>query len=198
MRSEGGQQDPLFISNYATIIMDALKRVPGVGDAVMFGARDYAMRVWFHTDRLALNLTPTDVVNANQAAEPRGPQGRVGAQPISDDTSYQLNIRTTGRLVDAEEFGAILVRANSTARCCACATWRGSSSAPGTRDVETRAQRAVDAILIQIYLSPGANAVGVADAVARTMTGLAARFRGPRLRGHLRHHSLRQAGPSMR
>ncbi|MBR0681044.1 multidrug efflux RND transporter permease subunit [Roseomonas eburnea] len=177
LRSEGGQQDPLFISNYATInIMDALKRVPGVGDAIMFGARDYAMRIWFETDRLtALNLTPTDIVGAIQAQNQVAPLGRVGAQPASDDTSYQLNIRTTGRLVEAEEFGNIVVRANPDGSVLRVRDVARIELGAWNQDVGTRLN-GQDAILIQIYLAPGANAVGVADSVAQTMRGLASRF----------------------
>ncbi|WP_424813077.1 efflux RND transporter permease subunit [Roseococcus sp. YIM B11640] len=177
IRSEGGQQDPLFISNYATInIMDALKRVPGVGDAIMFGARDYSMRIWFETDRLtALGLTPANIVSAIQAQNQVAPLGRIGAQPMSDDTSYQLNIRTTGRLVETEEFGAILVRANPDGSVLRVRDVARIELGAWNRDVETRLN-GQDAILIQIYLAPGANAVGTADAVARTMRELATRF----------------------
>jgi hydrophobe/amphiphile efflux-1 (HAE1) family protein len=177
IRSESGQQDPLFISNYATInIMDALKRVPGVGDAIMFGARDYAMRIWFETDRLtALSLTPSDVVNAIRAQNQVAPLGRIGAQPASDDTSYQLNIRTTGRLVEADEFGAILVRANPDGSVLRVRDVARIELGAWNQDVDTRLN-GQPAILIQIYLAPGANAVGTADAVAATMRGLGERF----------------------
>ncbi|WP_431285748.1 efflux RND transporter permease subunit [Humitalea sp. 24SJ18S-53] len=177
INSAGGAQDPLFISNYATInIMDALKRVPGVGDAIMFGARDYAMRIWFETDRLtALDLTPQDIVNAIRAQNQVAPLGRIGAQPVSDDASYQLNIRTTGRLVQPEEFGAILVRANPDGSVLRVRDVARIELGAWNQDVDTRLNGA-PAILIQIYLAPGANAVGTADAVAATMGGLAARF----------------------
>ncbi|MBR0674114.1 efflux RND transporter permease subunit [Neoroseomonas soli] len=177
LRSENGQQDPLFISNYATInIMDALKRVPGVGDAIMFGARDYSMRIWFETDRLtALNLTPGDIINAIRAQNQVAPLGRVGAQPASDDTSYQLNIRTTGRLMEPEEFGAILVRANPDGSVLRVRDVARIELGAWNQDVGTRLN-GQDAILVQIYLAPGANAVGVAESVAQTMSGLATRF----------------------
>ena len=177
LRSTNGQQDPLFISNYATInIMDVLKRVPGVGDAIMFGQRDYAMRVWFETDRLtALNLTTTDIVNAIRAQNQVAPLGRVGAQPASDDTSYQLNIRTTGRLEDVEAFGNILVRANADGSVLRVRDVARIELGAWNQDVGTRLN-GQDAIGIQIYLAPGANAVGTADAVARAMRDLSARF----------------------
>jgi hydrophobe/amphiphile efflux-1 (HAE1) family protein len=177
LRSSTGAQDPLFISNYATInVMDVLKRVPGVGDAIMFGARDYAMRIWFQTDRLtALNLVPGDIVNAIRAQNQVAPLGRVGAQPASTDTSYQLNIRTTGRLMTAEEFGNIVIRANPDGSVLRVRDVARIELGAWNEDVGTRVN-GQDAIGIQIYLAPGANAVGTADGVARAMTDLASRF----------------------
>jgi len=177
LRSANGAQDNLFISNYVTInIMDVLKRVPGVGDAIMFGQRDYAMRIWFQTDRLtALNLTPADIVNAIRAQNQVAPLGRVGAQPASTDTSYQLNIRTTGRLVTADEFGNIVVRANPDGSVLRVRDLARIELGAWNEDVGARLN-GQDAIGIQIFLAPGANAVGTADGVARAMQGLAARF----------------------
>ncbi len=177
LRSSSGQQDTLFLSNYATInIMDVLRRVPGVGDAQMFGARDYAMRIWFETDRLtALNITPNDIVAAIQAQNQVAPLGRVGAQPASSDTSYQLNIRTTGRLEDVEQFGNILVRANADGSVLRVRDVARIELGAWSQD-QAMTLNGQDAIGIQIYLAPGANAVGTADAVAQTMRGLAARF----------------------
>ena len=177
LRSTSGQQDPLFLSNYATInIMDVLRRVPGVGDAQMFGARDYAMRVWFETDRLtALGLTTNDIVNAIRAQNQVAPLGRIGAQPASNDTSYQLNIRTTGRLEDVEQFGNILVRANPDGSVLRVRDVARIELGAWNQD-QAMTLNGQDAIGIQIYLAPGANAVGTANAVAQTMRGLAARF----------------------
>jgi hydrophobe/amphiphile efflux-1 (HAE1) family protein len=177
LRSENPVHDSLFLSNYATInLLDTLRRVPGVGQANLFGAQDYAMRVWFRTDRLAaLNLTPADIISAIQNQNVVAPIGRIGAQPASDDTSYQLNIRTTGRLVTPEEFGAIILRANpdgSTLRVRDVATVElGAFS----QDVDTRLDGKV-AQLIAIYLSPGANALQTAEDVRATMERLARRF----------------------
>ncbi len=177
LRSDNPVHDALFLSNYATInILDTLRRVPGIGQANLFGAQDYAMRVWFRTDRLAaLGLTPADIITAIQNQNVVAPIGRIGAQPASDDTSYQLNIRTTGRLVTPEEFGAIIIRANpdgSTLRVRDVATVElGAFS----QDVDTRLDGQV-AQLIGIYLSPGANALASAEEVRHVMERLARRF----------------------
>src|ERR1700733_713812 len=91
--SEGGKQDPLFISNYVTInVLDRLARTPGVGDALLFGRLDYSMRIWFDMDRLVqLNLAPSDVVNAIQQQNVQAATGRIGARPTPDSTQFQLN-----------------------------------------------------------------------------------------------------------
>jgi len=177
IRSTDGSLDPLFISNYVTInVLDALRRVPGVGDAQMFGTRDYSMRIWFQTDRLtALGLTPADVIGAIQKQNQVAPLGRVGAQPMSQDASYQLNITTTGRLVTTDEFGAIIIRANQDGSVLRVRDVARLELGAWNQDVETRLNGDA-ALLIQIFLSPGANAVGVADSVGATMRQLATRF----------------------
>jgi len=150
--------------------------VPGVGHAILFGARDYAMPLWFETDRLtALDLTPADVVTAIRAQNQVAPLGRVGAQPASDDTSCQLNIRTTGRLTSADEFGAILVRANADGSVLRVRDVSHIELGAYNQDIETRLN-GQDATLMQIYLAPGANAVGVASGANRTLEELASRF----------------------
>src|ERR1700756_1695967 len=84
--SEGGKQDPLFISNYVTInVLDAISRVPGVGQAFVFGAQDYSMRIWLDTERMIqLNLAPSDVITAIQGQNVQAAVGRLGAKPTLD------------------------------------------------------------------------------------------------------------------
>ena len=105
--SEGGKQDPLFISNYVTInVLDRLTRVPGVGDATLFGRLDYSMRIWFDMDRLvALNLAPADIIAVIQSQNVQAAVGRIGARPTSDATQFQLSVQTQGRLTTPEQFG---------------------------------------------------------------------------------------------
>src|ERR1700756_2490336 len=85
--SETGEQDPLFITNYAIInIMDVLSRTRGVGQARLFQLLNYSMRIWFDTKRLDnLQLTPADVIAAIQAQNVEEPAGRIGAPPTSKD-----------------------------------------------------------------------------------------------------------------
>ena len=104
--SPKGTRDALFLSNFATITaLDTLKRVPGVGDASLFGALDYSMRIWMNLDRMAsLDITPDDVVKAVQEQNVQAAVGRIGAAPLTNDVDFQLNISTQGRLTSKEEF----------------------------------------------------------------------------------------------
>ena len=83
--SEGGEHDPLFISNYVTInVLDRLARTPGVGDTLLFGRLDYSMRIWFDIDRLTgLSLVPADVIAVIQSQNVQAAVGRIGARPTS-------------------------------------------------------------------------------------------------------------------
>ena len=110
-----GRYDDLFTSNYVTLnVLDELKRLPGTTNVQIFGAKDYAMRIWVKPDRLAqLKLTPADVAQRDQRAERavRGGQDRPGADQRASRTSSTRSPRK-GRLADAKEFGNIIVRAN--------------------------------------------------------------------------------------
>src|ERR671912_1777761 len=113
--SPKGSRDGLFLSKFATIpLPDALRRVPGVGDAALFGPLDYSMRIWLNLDRMSsLDITADDVVKAVQAQNVQAAVGLVGAAPLIDEVGFQLNITTQGRLVTTAEFEDIVVRAKS-------------------------------------------------------------------------------------
>ena len=100
-------------SNFVSInILDELKRVPGVGDAMVFGARDYAMRIWIDPVKLGnLGLSTQDVITAVQSQNVQAAAGRIGAPPFSSDQRLQLTVTTKGRLTTKEEFENIIVRA---------------------------------------------------------------------------------------
>src|SRR3981189_224022 len=108
--SPKGSKDGLFLSNFATInLLDTLRRVPGVGDAALFGALDYSMRVWMNLERMAsLDITPNDVAKAVQAQNVQAAVGLVGAAPLMDNVDFQLNITTQGRLTTLDEFENIV------------------------------------------------------------------------------------------
>jgi HAE1 family hydrophobic/amphiphilic exporter-1 len=169
--------DGLFLSNYVTInILDTLARVPGVGQATLFGPLDYAMNVNVNVERLtALNLTPNDLIKAIQGQNVQAATGRVGAAPLTGDPQFQLSITTLGRLVTTEQFGNIIVRANpdgSTVRVRDVADVQvGARSLDATSSFNGQPGSAIG-----IYQAPGANAVAVAKGVRAAIDDLRKRF----------------------
>ena len=175
--SEGGKQDPLFISNYVTInVLDTLSRTPGVGQANLFGKLDYSMRVWYDINRLiSLNLSPQDLIAAITQQNVQAPVGRIGARPSFDDQQFQLNVQTQGRLLDPAQFGAIVLRANPDGSTLRIRDVARIELGAANEDSESRLN-GNPAVSIGIYLSPGANAVQTAARVQAVLDGLAPRF----------------------
>jgi hydrophobe/amphiphile efflux-1 (HAE1) family protein len=174
---EGNKLPLPIISNYVTInVLDALARVPGVGQAYMFGNRDYSMRIWFDTDRLnSLGLVPSDVIAAIQSQNVQAAVGRVGAEPTNDSTQFQLNLQTKGRLTTPEEFGNIIVRANPDGSVLRVREVARVELGAAAQDIESRLN-GDPAIAVAVYLSPGANAVATSARVLETLDSLAKRF----------------------
>ncbi len=171
------RQDPLFVSNYVTInVLDAIARVPGVGQAFVFGALDYSMRIWLDTQRMIqLGLVPSDVTAAIQAQNVQAAVGRLGAKPTPDTTAIQINLQTKGRLSSPEEFGAIILRANPDGSVLRVRDVARIELGAASQDTESRLN-GQPAISIGIFLAPGANAVDTSAAVAATLDKLSARF----------------------
>lgn len=177
LHSKNDEYDALFLSNYATInLLDTIKRVPGVGDASMFGAKDYAMRVVLDIDRLTnLGLTPGDVVNALRSQNVQAAIGRIGAQPMTNDPLFQLNLQTQGRLTDPAQFGNVVLRAEPDGsfvrvRDVAKVELGAASSDSGARF------NGKPVAMIGTYAAPGANALGAAAGVTAAMERLAKSF----------------------
>ncbi|HET8997166.1 MAG TPA: efflux RND transporter permease subunit, partial [Acetobacteraceae bacterium] len=175
--SEGGKQDPLFISNYVTInVLDRLARTPGVGDAFLFGKMDYAMRVWFDMNRLvALHLAPSDIIKAIQAQNVQASVGRVGARPTPDSTQFQLNVQTQGRLTTPKQFGNIVIRANPDGSVLRLHDVAQVELGAASMDTESRLN-GNPAVSIGLYLAPGANAVATSARVSRVLRELSKRY----------------------
>ncbi|RTL51667.1 MAG: multidrug efflux RND transporter permease subunit [Bradyrhizobiaceae bacterium] len=175
--SDNGQQDPLFITNYAIInVLDAISRTPGVGQATLFAKMNYSMRIWFDTQRLtSLNLAPSDVIAAIRAQSVQAPVGRIGARPIGEDQQFQFNVQTQGRLTTAEQFGKIVLRANPDGSVLRISDVAHVEIGAQNLDSESRIDGR-PGVPIGIYLSPGANAVTTAKAVQATLQKLSTRF----------------------
>ncbi|MGD9669785.1 MAG: efflux RND transporter permease subunit [Hyphomicrobiaceae bacterium] len=173
VHSPKGTHDELYLTNFGTInLIDRLARVPGVGQATLFGAREYSMRIWLNLERMnSLGISTQDVIAAVQSQNTQAAVGRVGAAPLSKDIDFQLNISTRGRMVSAEEFGNIVVLAKDDG---------GLLRIKDIGHVELGAQSS-DAFArfngkpgagIGIYQAPGANAIAVAEAVRKTLDEL--------------------------
>jgi len=175
--SETGKLSPVFITSYATInVLDELVRVPGVGQALLFGKLNYSMRIWFDAQRLAaLNLSASDVVQAIQAQNVQAPVGRIGARPVANDQQFQLNVQTQGTLTTPEQFSKIVLRANPDGSVLRIGDVARVEMGAQNEDTETRIN-GLPSVGVALYLAPDANAVQTANAVASTLDKLRARF----------------------
>lgn len=175
--SENGKQDPLFISNFMTVnVLDRISRVPGVGQALIFGRRDYSMRVWFEVERLtALGLTPSDLVTAINQQNTQAAAGRVGARPTFEDQQFQINVQTQGRLTTPEQYADIVIRANPDGSMLRLGDVARVALGSANEDSESRLD-GKPAVSMAIYLAPGANAVDTSAAVRAALGQLSDRF----------------------
>src|SRR5271167_205065 len=177
LRSPKGTRDSLFLSNYMLInIRDAISRIPGVGQANLFGQQDYAMRIWLDMDRLTgLGLTPRDVIAAVRAQNIQAAVGRIGGAPVVEAQQRTIPLTTQGRLETPEQFGAIIIRAQPNGSLIrvrdVARVELGSQSADVFSNFDGQSASAMG-----IYLAPGANAVATGAAVRRAMGEMAQRF----------------------
>jgi HAE1 family hydrophobic/amphiphilic exporter-1 len=169
--------DSLFLANYNNInVVDALFRVPGVGDVNVFGATQYAMRIWVNPDVLAkLGISVTDIANAVRQQSTVNPSGQVGAEPAPTGKEMTYTVRSQGRLQTPEEFSQIVIRENP------------DGSIVRLKDVarlelggQSYAQRSrlggEPSSTIGVYQAPGSNALAVVNGVKAAMAQLKTRF----------------------
>ncbi|QDL94360.1 efflux RND transporter permease subunit (plasmid) [Paroceanicella profunda] len=175
--SPRGTHDPLFLSNYVTInLLDRIRSTPGVGDAMLWGPQDYAMRVWTDTDRLTgLGLTNSDIAAAIQSQNVQAAVGRIGARPISDDQALQFNVRTKGRLATVAEFEAIVLRTNADGSVLRLGDVARVELGAANLDRATTFNGG-SAAVVAIYQAPGANALDALGSVRAQVGALAADF----------------------
>src|SRR5688572_24054823 len=177
LQSPDGRQDPLYISNYASInIVDALKRIAGVGDVQIFGAQVYAMRIWLQPNRMAeFGVTTSDVAAAIQEQNSQFAAGQIGQEPIRSEQQLTYTVTTKGRLVEPEEFGNIIVRANADASMLRLKDFARIELGAQSYDAVGKLN-GQPTTLLAIFLQPGANALATAESVAATMRELSANF----------------------
>ena len=167
----------LFLSNYATLnVMDEIKRVKGVGDATIFGGQDYSMRVWLRPDRMAqLGVSTTDISNAITSQNNQYAAGKIGQEPAPSSQQLVYTVTAKGRLVDPEQFGNVIVRADGP---------NGVLYLKDVARIELGAQSynvastldGSPGVAIPIFLQTGANALDTAKKIKAKMEELKAEF----------------------
>ncbi len=175
--SPTGKYNAVYLSNYAYLhVQDVLRRLPGVGDTIIFGARDYSMRIWLDPDKVsARDLTAGDVAAAIRRQNVEVAAGQFGQAPQPADNQFQLAVRLKGRLTTPEEFENIVLKADA------------DGEVTRLRDVARVELDAndysIDALLdgkpaagIAIFQQPGSNAIETANAIERTMKELKKAF----------------------
>jgi len=169
--------DPLFLSNYVSInLLDPIKSAPGVGDAYLFAAQDYAIRAWVRTDALTgLNLTTKDIINAIESQNTQAAVGRIGARPMFNDQQLQLNIQTKGRLASAADFEKIIIRTNPDGSVLRLGDVARVELGAANLDRDTR-YNGQDAAAVVIYQTPGSNAIETVKEVRARLSELEKRF----------------------
>jgi multidrug efflux pump len=177
LSSPDRRYDTIYISNYALVnVIDELRRVPGVGDAALFGASDYSMRIWLKPDKVAQYvLTPGDIAAAVRDQNAQFAAGRFAEEPMPGEQAFTYSATTQGRLADPREFEQIILRSDENG-----ASLRLKDVARvelGSLNYSTVATlNGAPTVPIGIYLQPDANALDVATAVNVTMERLARRF----------------------
>ncbi|WP_025040099.1 efflux RND transporter permease subunit [Nitrosospira briensis] len=162
---------PVYVSNYASIFMlDAIKRIPGAGQATVMGTPDYAMRVWLKPDRMAaLGITAADVQQAVAAQNEQYAVGSIGQSPTDRPVEQSFAITTKSRLTTPEEFDNIIIRAASEGAAIVRLKDVGYSEL-GQKSYSLRTTRqGKPATVLVVYQQPGANALEVAKGVRATL-----------------------------
>ena len=175
--SPDGRFNDLYTSNYVTLnVLDRLKRIPGTTNVQIFGAKDYAMRIWLKPDRMAqLGVTVADLTRALNEQNTQFAPGKIGQPPVDKGQALVYSLTTKGRLVDPAEFEKIVVRANADGSLLYLRDVARVEL--GAKDYDfTGLYNGKPATLVGIFLQPGANALEVGDEVDRTVKELQQNF----------------------
>src|SRR5499425_2031642 len=175
--SPDGSLDQQYISNYATVnVRDVITRIDGVGDTIVFGARDYSMRIWLDPAKVqARKLTATDVVNALRAANVQVAAGAINQPPATSQGGFEVAVQTLGRLSNPQQFDDIVVATDDDGRVTRIRDIARVEL--GAQDYKRNAYLDNQvATAIGIFQRPGSNALATAAAVLGTMEELARSF----------------------
>src|SRR5579864_1372996 len=177
LNSPNSTYNDRFLANYAYInLVDQLTRVRGVGTVQVFGAGQYAMRLWVKPDQLAkLQITVPEIVNAVQTQNTVNPAGKLGGEPIPPGQQFAYAVRAQGRLVSPEEFGQIVIRESPDGGIVRVRDVARIELGAQDYSISGRFNGQPSAV-IAVYQLPGSNAVDAANGVKKLMTELKARF----------------------
>ncbi len=177
LTSSDPKHDRLFLSNYATLnVLDEFKRVKGVGDALIFGGQDYAMRVWLRPDRMAqLGVSTSDIAAAIAAQNNQYAAGKIGQDPAPDSQQLVYTVTAKGRLVDPAQFANIIIRANGPKGVLYLKDVARIELGAQSYNV-TSALNGQPGVAIPIFLQSGANALDTAKGIKDKVKELEARF----------------------
>lgn len=169
--------DDVFMSNYINLRMkDELARVPGVGNVMVLGAKDFAMRLWLDPEKLkARGLTTNDVLAAVRAQNIEVAPGQIGGRPSPDEQKFQYTIKTFGRLETAEQFGDIILKAAPDGRILRVKDVARVELGADTYDIDVTFKGQLS-VGMGIFQTPGANAVEVAKGVYECLEKLSKDF----------------------
>jgi hydrophobe/amphiphile efflux-1 (HAE1) family protein len=175
--SPDGRYDPVYLRNYALLnVRNELSRIPGAGQVIVFGAGDYAMRVWLDPNRVAsYGLSAADVVNAIREQNLQVAAGTVGAPPMNDPVAYQLTVVARGRLTDEKEFGNIIVKTGADGAVTRLRDVARTELGPGTFGLRALLDNK-PAVAIVVFQSPGSNALALSSNIRAKMADLKTRF----------------------
>src|SRR5213596_157008 len=175
--SPKGTYDGIFLANYGYInLVDQLTRVPGISNVQVFGAGQYAMRLWVKPDQLAkLGITVPDIISAVQKQNNVNPAGQVGSEPIPSGQKFTYSVRAQGRLQTPEEFGNIVIRANPDGSLLRVRDIARIDLGAQTYNLRGRLNGQPAAVLA-LYQLPGTNAVKAAQGVRKLMGEAKQRF----------------------
>ncbi len=169
--------DTQYLSNYAlTQVKDRLARIEGVGDVQLFGARDYAMRVWIDPGRAAaLDLTAGDIVQALRAQNVQVAAGTLGQPPYGQGNAFQLNVETQGRLTEPGQFADVVIRTDANGRQVRVRDVARVEL--GAADYSTNTYLSGEpTVLLGVFQRPGSNALAAAEAITAEMDTLQKTF----------------------
>jgi len=177
LNSPKGTRNAEFLANYAYInLSDALSRVRGISQVQIFGAGQYAMRIWVRPDQLAkLNITVPEIIDAVGSQNNVNPAGRIGGRPSPPGQEFTYTVRAQGRLTSAEDFGNIVVRATPDGSIVRLKDVARIELGAADYDIVGRYNGRPSAILA-LYQLPGSNAIEAAKGVQKLMEELKTRF----------------------